>query len=133
MSKKKKKKVERGCGVNIVLPTEPLAGAAKNNVIVFVLVQDEGDNLFDYDCKLGSAIQFRVGGTVKAYMERNEKVPVPDSSIYIDTEADNADIVTIEFDHALDGHKSVNLLPGQRFNVNLVVARHWTITSPNWE
>ena len=42
MPKRKPKKVERGSGFSVTLPTEPMAGAAKNAKVMAVLVQDEG-------------------------------------------------------------------------------------------
>ena len=35
-----------------------------------VMVQDDGVRLLEYEVKEGQSIQFRVGGTVKAFMEK---------------------------------------------------------------
>ena len=43
---KHKKKPARGAGFSVTLPTEPMAGEAKNKPIMAVLVQDEGNPLF---------------------------------------------------------------------------------------
>ena len=56
--------------MSITLPTEPLAGPAKNKPIMAVMVQDDGGYVTDFELREGQSIQFRVGGTVKAYMER---------------------------------------------------------------
>ena len=70
MAKSKKKKPVRGSGISVTLPTEPTAGAAKDKPVMAVLVQDEGVRILEYEIKEGNSIQFRVGGTVEAFMER---------------------------------------------------------------
>ena len=68
--KKPAKKLEgatRGSGVSITLPTEPLAGAPKTAPIMAVMVQDDGVSLLEYEVKEGQSIEFRVGGTIKAF------------------------------------------------------------------
>ena len=71
MAKKKPgKKPTRGSGVSVTLPTEPLAGNAKTTPIMAVMVQDDGTPILEYEIKEGQSIQFRVGGTVRAFMER---------------------------------------------------------------
>ena len=67
---KRTKKPTRGAGVSVTLPTEPLAGDAKTTPIMAVMVQDDGTPILEYEIKEGQSIQFRVGGTVKAFMER---------------------------------------------------------------
>ena len=73
--KKPAKKPTRGAGVSVTLPTEPLAGDAKSTPIMAVMVQDEGAPILEYEVKEGQSIQFRVGGTVKAFMERTGPAP----------------------------------------------------------
>ena len=82
MAKKKPKKPVRGSGISITLPTEPMAGAAKDKAIMAVLVQDEGATILEYEIKEGNSIQFRVGGTVEAFMERVG--PAPDGDMFMD-------------------------------------------------
>ena len=132
MAKKKPaKKPTRGSGVSITLPTEPLAGAAKTAPIMAVMVQDEGVSLLEYQVKEGESIQFRVGGTVKAFMERVGDAP--DGDMFMDSDSSNVEAVTVEYEHALSGLQRVSLLPGQRLAINPVVSRHWIMTAQNWE
>ena len=126
-----KKKPTRGSGVSVTLPTEPLAGAAKTTPIMAVMVQDEGTPILEYEIKEGQSIQFRVGGTVKAYMERSG--PAPDGDMFMDAASSNVEPVTVEYEHALSGPQTVSLQPGQRLNINPVVSRRWTMTAANWE
>ena len=128
---KKKKKPTRGSGVSITLPTEPLAGAAKTAPIMAVMVQDEGASLLEYDVLEGQSIQVRVGGTVKAFMERVGSAP--DGDMFMDADSSNVEAVMVEYEHALDGMKRVTLLPGQRLSINPVVSRRWIMSAPNWE
>ena len=128
---KGKKKPVRGSGFSITLPTEPMAGAAKDKAIMAVLVQDEGTNIHEYAIKVGNSISFRVGGTVGAFMERVGDAP--DSDMFMDAAPDNAEPVTVEYEHALAGPQSVTLRPGQRLTLNPVVSRHWKMTAPHWE
>ena len=101
------------------------------------MVQDEGKPLLEYQVKEGNVIQFRVGGTVVAYMQRPEdaeqRAPVPDGDMYLDAAQGNVESVTIEYEHALAGPQKKVLRPGQRLTVNPVVSRHWKMTAPNWE
>ena len=39
--------------------------------VMAVMVQDDGTPILEYEIKEGQSIQFRVGGTVKAFMERS--------------------------------------------------------------
>ena len=130
MAKHKKKPV-RGSGFSVTLPTEPMAGAAKNNPIMAVLVQDEGVTIMEYEIKEGNSINFRVGGTVQAFMERVG--PAPDGDMFMDANANNAESVTVEYEHALAGPQTKKLGPGQRLTLNAVVSRRWKMTAPNWE
>ena len=100
MAKHKKKPV-RGAGFSVTLPTEPMAGEAKNKPIMAVLVQDEGAPILEYEVKEGQSISFRVGGTVKAHMERIG--PAPDGDMFMDADSGNAEPVTVEYEHALAG------------------------------
>ena len=132
MAKKKPaKKPTRGSGVAITLPTEPLAGAAKTAPIMAVMVQDEGVSLLEYQIKEGESIQFRVGGTVKAFMERVGDAP--DGDMFMDSDSSNVEAVTVEYEHALSGLQRVSLLPGQRLAINPVVSHHWIMSAQNWE
>ena len=124
MAKKKAgKKPTRGSGVSVTLPTEPLAGNAKTTPIMAVMVQDEGTPILEYEIKEGQSIQFRVGGTVKAFMERLG--PAPDGDMFLDADSSNAEPVTVEYEHALSGPQTVQLQAGQRLSINPVVARRW--------
>ena len=58
MAKKKPKKPVRGSGISITLPTEPMAGAAKDKPVFEVMVQDEGTPILEYKIKEGNSIQF---------------------------------------------------------------------------
>ena len=131
MAKNKKKKPVRGSGISVTLPTEPTAGAAKDKPIMAVLVQDEGVQILEYEIKEGNSIQFRVGGSVEAFMERVGDAP--DGDMFMDAAAANVERVTIEYQHALAGSQKKVLGPGQRLTVNPVVSRHWKLTAPNWE
>ena len=132
MAKKKPaKKPTRGSGVSITLPTEPLAGAPKTAPIMAVMVQDDGVSLLEYEVKEGQSIEFRVGGTIKAFMERVGDAP--DSDMFMDADGSNVENVTVEYEHALSGLMRVSLLPGQRLSINPVVSRHWIMTAQNWE
>ena len=130
MAKKKKKPV-RGAGISVTLPTEPTAGAAKDKPVMAVLVMDEGVQVLEYEIKEGNSIQFRVGGTVEAFMERVG--PAPDGDMFLDAAGANAEQVTIEYEHALAGPQKKVLGPGQRLTLNPVVSRRWRLTAPNWE
>ena len=50
-----------------------------------VMVQDEGVKILEYDVKEGASIEFRVGGTMKAFMQRVG--PAPGGSMYLDATA----------------------------------------------
>ena len=122
----------RGSGFSVTLPTEPLAGAAKDAPIMAVMVQAEGKQVLEYEIKLGGNIEFRVGGDTEAFIERVG--PAPESDIFIDASASNVENITVEYSHALlDGRQAKVLGPGQRLTVNAVAAQHWKITAPNWE
>ena len=129
--KKPAKKPTRGAGVSVTLPTEPLAGDAKTTPVMAVMVQDEGTPILEYEVKEGQSIQFRVGGTVKAFMERVG--PAPDADMFLDADGGNVESVTIEYEHALSGFQTVSLQPGQRLSINPVVSRRWVMTAQNWE
>ena len=94
---KKAKKPTRGSGVSITLPTEPLAGAAKNSAIMAVMVQDDGVSLLEYDVREGQSIQVRVGGTVKAFMERVGDAL--DGDMFLDADSGNVEPVAVEYEH----------------------------------
>ena len=132
MTKKKPaKKPTRGSGVAITLPTEPLAGAAKTAAIMAVMVQDDGVSILEYEIKEGQSIEFRVGGTIKAFMERVGDAP--DGDMFMDADSGNVEAVTVEYEHALSGQQRVSLQAGQRLSINPVVSRHWVMTAQNWE
>ena len=128
---KKKKKPDRGSGFSITLPTEPMAGAAKSQPIMAILVKDGEIHIQEYEVKEGQSISFRVGGTVRAFMQRVG--PAPGGDMYLDADASNAEPVTVEYEHALSGPQKQVLQPGQRLAMNPVLSRHWTISAPNWE
>ena len=128
---KQKKKPVRGSGFSITLPTEPLAGAAKDKPIMAVMVQDEGVPILEYELKDGNAISFRIGGDKIGFMERVG--PAPDSDMYLDADGSNVEPITIEYEHALSGPQKITLQAGQRLSINPVVSRHWKMTAPNWE
>ena len=128
---KNKKKPVRGSGISVTLPTEPMAGAAKDKPIMAVLVQDEGARILEYEIKEGNSIQFRVGGTVEAFMERIG--PAPDGDMFMDAASGNVESVTIEYEHALAGPQTKTLQAGQRLTLNPVVSRRWKMTALNWE
>ena len=107
--KKPAKKPTRGAGVSVTLPTEPLAGDAKTTPVMAVMVQDDGTPILEYEIKEGQSIQFRVGGTVKAFMERVG--PAPDADMFLDADGGNVEAVTIEYEHALSGFQTVSLQP----------------------
>ena len=132
MSKKKpKKRPTRGSGVSVTLPTEPLAGAAKDTPIMAVMVQDDGVPILEYELKVGNSIQFRVGGKTKAFMERIG--PAPDGDLFLDADSSNVEPVTVEYQHALSGPQKVLLTPGQRLTLNPVVSKQWVMSAKNWE
>ena len=128
---KKKKKPTRGSGVSVTIPTEPMAGAAKDTPIMAAMVQDNGVQVLEYEIKEGQSIQFRVGGTFEAFMERIG--PAPDGDMFLDADQSNTESITVEYEHALGGPQTKRLGPGQRLAVNAVAARHWKMTAPNWE
>ena len=132
MAKRKPKKPNRGSGFSVTLPTEPMAGAAKNAKVMAVLVQDEGVPLLEYEINgRGQSIAFRVGGTVQAFMERVG--PAPDGEMFMDANGGNVQPVTVEYEHALSGPQTVVLQAGQRLTISPVVSRRWKITAPSWE
>ena len=131
MSKHKKKKPVRGSGFSVSLPTENLAGAAKDKAVMSVQVQDKGQLVNAYDIPLGQVIAFRVGGTVQAMIKRTG--PAPDTEVRMVADFDNKETVTVEYEHALSGLQTVNLQPGQKLTMNPVLARNWLITAPHWE
>ena len=132
MSKKKpKKRPNRGSGVSVTLPTEPMAGAAKTAPIMAVMVQDDGVPILEYELKLGNSIQFRVGGKTKAFMERVGDAP--DGDLFLDADSSNVESVEVEFEHALSGPQQFLLGPGKRLTLNPVVSKQWVMSAKNWE
>ena len=121
----------RGSGITVTIPTEPMAGAAKDKAVFSVRVQDEAVPILEYDIPEGQSITFRVGGTVKAYMERIG--PAPIGPVWVITDDANKEPVTVDFEHALAGPQKKKLLPGQKFTINPVVARRWSMSAPTWE
>ena len=96
-----------------------------------VIVMDEGVRILEYEINLGQSIAFRVGGTIKAHMERVG--PAPETDVFLDASAGNKAPVKIEFEHALSGPQTVTLSAGQRLAINPVVARRWTMSAATWE
>ena len=125
------KNTKRGSGISVTIPTEPIAGAAKDKAVMALLVMDEGVRILEYNITLGSSIQVRVGGTVEAFMERVG--PAPNSDVWVVTDSVNKEKVTVEFEHALDGPQTVNLGPGQKLTINPVVSRRWKMTAKSWD
>ena len=132
MAKHKKKPV-RGSGFSVSLPTDNMAGAAKTAPVMSVQVQQDGELINGYNLPLGQVIEFRVGGTYQAAIKRTGDAP--DTEIRIVANYDNAETITIEFEHALEAGvlQKVKLKAGQKANLNPVVARNWLVTAPNWE
>ena len=95
------------------------------------LVQEDGVQILEYELKQGNSLEFRVGGTVEAFMERVG--PAPDKDMFVDAMSTNAESISIEYEHALSGPQKKSLGPGSRLTVNCVLARHWKFTAPNWE
>ena len=131
MGKKKKKKPVRGSGFSVTLPTEPMAGAAKDKPVMAVLVTDEGVQILEYEIKEGNSINFRVGGTIEAFMQRIGDAP--DGDMFMDANSSNAEEVTVEYKHALAGPQKKTLRAGQRLTMNPVLSKEWKITAPNWD
>ena len=126
----KSKKPARGSEFSVSLPTEPVAGAAKTAPVMAVMVQDDGVSILEYELTLGASIAFRVGGKVKAFMERVG--PAPDSDIKMIAGSSNVEPVTVEYEHALAGPQKKILRPGEQLSINAVVSRRWVMTAPNW-
>ena len=126
------KKTNRGSEISVTIPTEPMAGRAKNVPVMLVQVQDDGEEIFTYPIPEGQAITFHVGGNIVAYMKRTE-APVPDVEMFAIAGSRNKEAVTIEYEHALSGLQKVQLQPGQKLTVNAVAARNWVMSAPNWE
>ena len=131
LKRNRRKKPTRGAGVSVTLPTEPLAGDAKTTPVMAVRVMDEDTLLLEHEITEGASRQFRVGGTVKAFMQRVG--PAPDADMFLDADGGNVESVTIEYEHALSGFQTVSLQPGQRLSINPVVSRRWVMTAQNWE
>lgn len=123
--------MSRGSAVTITLPTEPIAGAAKDKAVMAVMVQDEGVKILEYEIPLGQSITFRVGGSVKAFMQRVG--PAPDSPVWLIAGDSNKEPVSVGFEHALAGKQGRKISPGQKFIINPVVARRWEISAETWE
>ena len=95
-----------------------------------VVVQDDGVQILEYEMPLGASIAFRVGGKVRAYMERIG--PAPDSDIKMIAGNDNVEPVTVYYEHALAGEQKKILRPGEQLSINAVVSRRWVMSAPNW-
>ena len=52
-----------------------------------VIVMDEGVRILEYEIKEGNSINFRVGGTTEAFMERVG--PAPDRDMFMDFDQGN--------------------------------------------
>ena len=127
----KGKKTSRGSSVTITLPTEPISGKAKTAPVMAVMVQDEGVQILQYEIPLGQSIMFRVGGTIRAYMERVGDAP--DTPVWLITGGDNREPVHVEFEHALAGPQAMDIHPGQKLTINPVMARRWEMSAKSWE
>ena len=126
------KQTRRGCEITITVPTEPMAGRAKNVPVMEVMVLDDGVQILQYPIPEGQSITFHVGGSIKAYMQRTE-APVPDVDMSATAGTRNKENVTVEYQHALAGPQKKELRPGQKLTVNAVTARNWVMTAPTWE
>ena len=96
-----------------------------------VMVADDGVPILEYELPLGQSITFRVGGTIRAFMERVG--PAPDSAVWLTSNDNNPDPITVAFEHALAGPQTVTIGAGQRLTINPVVSRRWEMSAPNWE
>ena len=56
------KQTHRGSEISVTIPTEPMAGRAKNVPVMEVRVMDEGALVLEYKIPEGQAISFRIGG-----------------------------------------------------------------------
>ena len=131
MSRKRKKPV-RGSEFSVSLPTEPMAGAAKTEPVMAVMVAEDGVSILEYDLTLGASDRVPRGRqAVKAFMERVG--PAPDSDIKMIAGSGNVEPVTVEYEHALAGPQKVVLRPGEQLSINAVVSRRWVMTAPTWE
>ena len=126
------KQTRRGCEITITIPTEPMAGRAKNVPVMEVMVLDDGVQILQYPIPEGQSITFHVGGSIKAYMQRTG-APVPDVDMFATAGSRNKEPVTIEYQHALGGPQKVDLRAGQKLTVNAVTARNWAMSAPTWE
>ena len=127
-----KKTTGRGSEISVTIPTEPMAGRAKNVPVMEVRVMDEGALVLEYKIPEGQAISFRVGGTIQALMQRTD-APVPDVDMRLVAGSANKEPVTVEYEHALSGLQTVVLQPGHTLSINPVVSRRWVMSAPNWE
>ena len=126
------KQTHRGSEISVTIPTEPMAGRAKNVPVMEVRVMDEGALVLEYKIPEGQAISFRVGGTIQALMQRTD-APVPDVDMRLVAGSANKEPVTIEYEHALSGLQTVALQPGHTLSINPIVSRRWVMSAPNWE
>ena len=126
MAKKKPKRPVRGSGISVSLPTEPTVrgreGQARHGG------HRPGGRDLEYEIKLGQTIEFRVGGPYGGVHGRASG-PAPDSEFRVVTNGDNAESITVEYEHALGGPQKVVLAPGRILRLNPVVSRHWKFTA----
>ena len=114
MSRKKpKKRPNRGSGVSVTLPTEPLAGAAKDAPIMAVMVQDDGVPILEYELKVGNSIQFRVGWKTKKRSWSGSGQHRTATYSWTRTHPTSSRSRS-STSHALSGPQRVSLGPGQR-------------------
>ena len=66
-----------------------------------VMVQEDGDQVLEFEVKVGQSISFRVGGKTAAFMERVG--PAPDSDIFMDADGANVEPV----------HRRIRARPGR--------------------
>ncbi|MDE0332307.1 MAG: hypothetical protein OXL41_10610 [Nitrospinae bacterium] len=122
----------RGSGVTVLLPTEPVAGPAEDAKVVAVLVMDGDVHILEHELSEGAAITFRVGGTFRAYMERiNTDVPFPDD-LWLVAHKSNRDPVVLEWEDALSGNEKKSMKPGELFELNPTLMRRWRMSAKRW-
>ena len=123
----------RGSAVTVILPTEHIAVPPRDAKVVAVLVMDGAVNILEHELSVGASITFRVGGTVRAYMERfNTDVPFPDD-LWLLAHKTNRDPVVLEWEHALSGKRKKSIKPGELFELNPTLMRRWQVSAKGWE
>ena len=119
--------------MTVILPTEPIAGPAKDAKVVAVLVMDDNVHILEHELSVGASITFRVGGTFRVFMERiNTDVPFPDD-LWLLAHKTNRDPVVLEWEGAISGRQKKSLKPGELFELNPTLMRRWRMSAKRWE